>query len=101
MGCTHVPGLAGRDAREKMKQKIVISINTAWNIYNFRSGLVKALIEHGYEVIAIAPSDDYVPRLQALGCKFVPLPMDSNGTNPVRDLLLLIRYYMLLRSIRP
>lgn len=84
-----------------MKQKIVISINTAWNIYNFRFGLVKALIEHGYEVIAIAPGDDYVPRLKEIGCKFVTLPMDSNGTNPLRDLILLIRYYRLLREHRP
>lgn len=84
-----------------MKKKVVISINTSWNIYNFRSGLVKAFIEHGYEVIAVAPSDDYVPRLEALGCKCIPLSMDSNGTNPARDLLLLIRYYLLLRSIRP
>jgi glycosyltransferase involved in cell wall biosynthesis len=84
-----------------MKQKVVISINTAWNIYNFRSGLVKALIEHGYEVIAVAPSDDYVPQLKALGCTYVQLPMDSNGTNPARDLVLLVRYYLLLRSIRP
>lgn len=84
-----------------MKQKIVISINTAWNIYNFRSGLVKALIEHGYEVIAIAPGDDYVPRLKQIGCKFVALPMDSNGTNPARDLMLLVRYYRLLRALRP
>lgn len=84
-----------------MKHKIVISINTAWNIYNFRSGLVKALIDHGYEVIAVAPHDEYVERLTKLGCKHVALPMDSNGTNPARDLLLLARYFLLLRSIRP
>jgi glycosyltransferase involved in cell wall biosynthesis len=84
-----------------MKHKIVISINSAWNIYNFRSGLVKALIDHGYEVIALAPHDEYVGRLQELGCRYVALPMDSNGTNPARDMLLLARYYLLLRSIRP
>jgi len=84
-----------------MKLKIVISINTAWNIFNFRSGLVKALIDHGYEVIAITPQDEYVERLHELGCKHVALPMDSNGTNPARDLQLLVRYYLLLRSIRP
>lgn len=84
-----------------MKHKVVISINSAWNIYNFRSGLVKALVEHGYEVVAIAPNDDYAPRLKALGCTYVELPMDSNGTNPMRDLMLFFRYVALLRSIRP
>jgi glycosyltransferase involved in cell wall biosynthesis len=84
-----------------MKKKIVISINTAWNIYNFRSGLVKALAQHGYEVVALAPHDEYAQRLQELGCKHVALPMDSNGTNPARDLVLLFRYMLALRSLRP
>ena len=47
-------------------RKLVISINAAWNIYNFRSGLVRALVEAGYEVLAVAPFDDYAPRLAAV-----------------------------------
>lgn len=84
-----------------MKRKIVISINTSWNIYNFRAGLIHALIEAGYEVIALAPHDDYSRRLQKLGCRVIDLPMDNNGTHPGRDLVLLARYYSLLRSLRP
>ena len=84
-----------------MKQKIVISINSSWNIFNFRAGLIRALIDHGYEVIAIAPCDEYSHRLKELGCKYVPLSMDSNGTHPGRDLLLLVRYFNLLRRLKP
>lgn len=84
-----------------MGGKIVISINTAWNIYNFRRGLVSALVERGYEVVAMAPEDEYVERLRSLGCRFVRLPMDKNGTHPGRDLLLLARYASLLRAERP
>lgn len=84
-----------------MKQKIVISINTTWNIYNFRSGLVKALLDHGYEVIAIAPDDEYAPRLTEMGCKHIALPMDNNGSHPGRDFLLLVRYFRLLRTLKP
>ncbi|MCW2820201.1 MAG: glycosyl transferase, group 1 [Marmoricola sp.] len=84
-----------------MSRKIVISINTAWNIYNFRRGLVSALFQRGYEVVAVAPEDEYVHRLQGLGCRFVPLLMDNNGTHPGRDLLLLARYARILRSEKP
>ena len=84
-----------------MKRKVVISINTSWNIYNFRSGLIQALIESGYEVIALAPHDQYAKLLQELGCRVINLPMDNNGTHPGRDLLLLARYYSVLRSVRP
>ncbi|WP_420476675.1 glycosyltransferase family 4 protein [Noviherbaspirillum sp. ST9] len=84
-----------------MNPKIVISSNTAWNIHNFRAGLVRALVGHGYEVIAVAPDDEYSERVRALGCRFVGLPMDNHGTHPGRDLALLMRYVQLLRSERP
>lgn len=84
-----------------MKQKIIISVNTAWNIYNFRSGLIRALINQGYEVIALAPDDEYARRLEALGCTFIGMPMDNNGTHPGRDLALLMRYFRVLQSQKP
>jgi glycosyltransferase involved in cell wall biosynthesis len=84
-----------------MKRKIVISINTAWNIYNFRAGLIRALLQEGHEVIALAPEDKYSHRLREMGCQVVDLPMDNNGTHPGRDMLLLTRYYRILRSLGP
>ncbi len=84
-----------------MKPKVVIALNTAWNLLNFRYGLIRALLAAGYEVVAVAPPDDYVLRLEALGCRFVPLSMDNKGTHPGRDLLLLWRFYRLLKWERP
>jgi len=81
--------------------KVVIALNTAWNLVNFRAGLIRALVDYGYEVVAVAPPDEYASRLSALGCRFVPLPMDNKGTHPGRDLLLLWRFYRLLRRERP
>ena len=81
--------------------KILISVNTAWNLVNFRSGLIGALVAQGHEVIAAAPDDVYAPRLAAMGCRFVPLPMHNGGTHPGRDALLLWRYLRLLARERP
>ena len=77
---------------------IAIVINTAWNIYNFRSGIIKHLLKKGHRVVAIAPHDEYVNRLEALGCEFRDLPMSGSGINPVADLRLLLRMRRLLRS---
>jgi len=52
-------------------------------------------------VVAVAPTDEYAPRLAALGCRFVPLHMDNGGTHPVRDALLLWRFWSLLRREQP
>lgn len=84
-----------------MNKKIVMSVNTAWNVHNFRSGLVRALKRHGYDVMVMAPDDPYAGRLSALGCRFKALSMDNNGTSPSRDLALLIKYRRVLQSVRP
>jgi glycosyltransferase involved in cell wall biosynthesis len=81
--------------------KILISINTSWNLYNFRAGLIRALVEAGYEVVVAAPPDDYSERLKELRCRFVPLPMSNKGINPVSDLWLLMRFWWLLRQEKP
>jgi glycosyltransferase involved in cell wall biosynthesis len=81
--------------------KILISINTSWNLYNFRAGLIRALIEAGYEVVVAAPPDDYSERLKELGCRYTPLPMSNKGTNPVSDLWLLMRFWWLFRREKP
>ena len=81
--------------------KVIIALNSSWNLLNFRSGLIRALVAEGYEVVAVAPDDAYSARLSELGCRFVPLPMDNQGTHPLRDLLLTFRFWRLLRRERP
>ncbi|MEO5345801.1 MAG: glycosyltransferase family 4 protein [Magnetococcus sp. YQC-9] len=81
--------------------KILIALNTTWNLANFRAGLIRGLISAGYEVIAVAPPDEYVSNVEALGCRYLPLPMDNHGTNPLRDVLLFWRFLRLLVVVQP
>lgn len=82
------------------EKHIVISINTSWNIYNFRADLIRALQAGGYRVTALAPKDAYSDRLRDLGCDYVPIEMDNKGTSPLRDLQLLLAYRRRLRKLR-
>ena len=79
----------------------MIAVNTAWNLVNFRSGLIQELVSQGYEVITVAPDDEYSFRLSALGCRFIPMHMDSKGTHVGKDLLLIFRLLGLLCKERP
>lgn len=85
----------------KSRRKVVLVSNTAWSIANFRGGLIRALCAAGYEVVTVAPPDEHVPRIEALGVLFVPLAMDNKGANPVRDFGLFLRFLSLLRRERP
>lgn len=80
---------------------IVISINASWNIINFRSGLIRGLQAAGHKVVALAPTDSFSPRFEALGVEYVPIEMDSKSVSPLRDLALLAGYRRALRRIRP
>ena len=81
--------------------RIAIVLNTSWNIYNFRFGLTRALIENGHEVHAVAPYDEYSEKLVAAGCKHHPVKMDSRGINPIKDVALTIELYTIYKEIRP
>ncbi len=81
--------------------KIAVVLNTSWNIYNFRKGLVTSLIDKGNEVFAIAPKDTYSEKLEELGCKYIPVKMDSRGANPLKDFLLILELYGIYKRIKP
>jgi glycosyltransferase involved in cell wall biosynthesis len=91
--------LLGEAGRSALVRTVVISINASWNIYNFRRGLIRALQEAGYRVVALSPADAHAPRLAELGVEHVAIAVDSSGVSPLRDLALLLRYRRALRRI--
>jgi len=82
-----------------VSKRIAIVINTSWNIYNFRVGLLQALQKEGYHIIAIAPRDAYVPKLEALGFEYHEISMNNKGTNPIEDAKLLWHLYRLYKRL--
>ncbi len=81
--------------------KIAVVLNTSWNIYNFRKGLILSLIDKGNEVITIAPKDTYTYKLMDLGCRHIPVKMDSRGANPIKDFLLILELYWIYKKVKP
>lgn len=83
-------------------KKIVFIGGLAQSLINFRLHLMKEFVYRGYSVIAMAPNDEAVAvELGHIGIKFIPIPLDRNGLNPIRDLLLLKKLFMLLRQEKP
>ncbi|MDB5262514.1 MAG: glycosyl transferase [Adhaeribacter sp.] len=64
-------------------------------------GLVNAFLKLGYEVVAIAPEDEYSQKLVVAGCRYFPISMENKGTNPLEDLLLTKRFYDCYRRVKP
>lgn len=69
---------------------VALTLNSAWNIVNFRRQLVRALVRADYRVLAIAPDAPERMAIEELGAKFIPLQrLTRKGTNPYRDWQLL------------
>jgi len=81
--------------------KILISINSSWNIYNFRLSLIKRLISEGFEVFGLAPKDEYVYNLEDLGIPCFDININQNGINPISDLQLIRDYIQVFKKIKP
>ncbi len=80
---------------------IGIVINTSWHIYNFRTGLIKALQEMGYRVVAIAPQDIYSQKLVDTDMDYHDIKMNNMGTNILEDTKLTYSYYKVFKKIKP
>ena len=84
-----------------MKKKIIVAVNSTFNLINHRIGLINGLLSEGYEVVAVSPTDEFASRLKELDCYHVPLQMERKGTNIGRDLLLFWRYRVLMKQHKP
>ncbi len=77
--------------------KILLFANTDWYLYNFRRSLALALQKARHEVVLLSPPGPYGEKLNALGLRWIPAPMDRLSLNPIRELRLLL---WLVRCIR-
>jgi len=80
---------------------ILITVNAAWNVLNFRRPIVAAMIADGHRVTVLAPHDDSVATLEGLGCKVLPLEMSVKGLNPMQDIKLIGRMRKVFRAEKP
>lgn len=83
---------------------ILVLTNNFNGLYNFRKEVMKALMDKGYHVVISAPSRDEAMKVawfENIGCKYVDTPFNRQGTNPVADFKLMLRYRKLIKQVKP
>jgi len=90
-----------KSIKDIFKLNILLVANTSWYIYNFRSQLINVLLNNGYQVTVLSPSDEYTARVVELGVRHIPLQIDKAGTNPLTELFTLLRLKKTLRVEMP
>ena len=80
---------------------VLMTVNAAWNILNFRRPLVEAFLAAGHRLTVLAPPDGSVPALERQGLHVVPLEMDVKGLSPWQDYQLIGRFRRHFAGLRP
>lgn len=86
-----------RAAATPPKIRTLLFANTDWYLYNFRRSLAAALRDAGHEVLLVSPPGEHGEKLEALGFRWLPAPMDRRSLNPFKELKLLAWLYALIR----
>ena len=73
--------------------KILISLNSSWNLYNFRIDLIKKLIYLNHEIYITVPKDEYFQKIINLKLKIKvnQLNIDRKSFNIFKNLYLLFQ----------
>ncbi|MEP3072470.1 glycosyltransferase family 4 protein [Maricaulis sp.] len=80
---------------------ILVTVNAAWNVLNFRRPVIEMLLAEGHKVTVLAPPDDSVGAMAQMGCRFEPLEMSVKGLNPLDDFALFRRLSSVFGRLRP
>lgn len=80
------------------KRQIAIISNTSWSIFNFRYGLIKALLKNNISVLVIAPEDEHSFKLRELGCDFEAIQLKNYSVNPIWDLYYAYQLHSILKK---
>lgn len=81
--------------------KVIFVSNTSLTVRNFRTGLMQALKNKGYDVIFCSQDNGYAAEVEKKGFIFVPLTIDRKGTNFFTDLKLIFAFYKLYKREKP
>jgi glycosyltransferase involved in cell wall biosynthesis len=81
--------------------KFILFANTDWYLYNFRLSTALQLKARGIDVVMLSPHGEFGERFAGHGIRWLTLPMDRAGLNPVREADTLRRLALLLRAERP
>lgn len=83
--------------------KIAIISNEAQSLLNFRGPLMMEMVARGHEVVALSPDHDDTSRkaLSGIGVQAVDCKMSRSGTNPLGELVTILRIRRALRRHQP
>jgi glycosyltransferase involved in cell wall biosynthesis len=80
---------------------IALVSNSSWSLYNFRLDVIRSLRKNGYNILVIAPDDEYSSLLANEGCRYVSINFNNRSENPLQDLSLYLQLKKIYKDQKP
>lgn len=84
-----------------MRKKVLVLANRDFVLFNFRVEVLKRLLDEKYEVYICLPDGPKVQYMKDMGCIFIPIAIDTRGTNPIKDIKLMREYKRIFKKVQP
>ena len=83
--------------------KIIIAASNGRSLVNFRGNLIRDSVGRGHEVYCISCENDEATcaSIEALGAKYIYVPMSRAGTNILEDMKTIIAFWKVISNIKP
>lgn len=80
--------------------KVLIATNNDIGLYKFRREIIEELLKE-HEVYISLPNGEFVEELTKMGCKYRECNFNRHGTNPFKDIQLILYYWSLMIRTKP
>lgn len=82
------------------KKTVLILVNKQTTVVNFRLEVVAALVNAGYRVVVSVPDGDRLDEIRSVGAEVIITPMEKDGTDPVKDVVLTLKYIRMVKKVK-
>src|SRR6185437_3718722 len=87
------------NADQFRKKKIVVIENGLFSTYTMRDGLMKKLMEEGYDVTILAQTNSFVSQVEKTGLHVINI--GSVVSNPIKVFKYISNVFTAIRKIKP
>ena len=78
--------------------KLLFVANVDWYVISHRYKILESAVNFGWQVTVACEDTGRRSELEALGIRFIDFKFERSGTNPLKEIVLLRRFYRLYRK---
>ncbi|MCC6139078.1 MAG: glycosyltransferase family 4 protein [Nitrospira sp.] len=84
-----------------MRPRLVFLVTEDWTFWEIRRDLARMAFESGYEVIIATRVSTYAERIRQAGFTLIPIALQRESRNPLKELWAFVELIRLYRRVRP